>query len=125
MLQTTLKLAGYPTVTAPNGAAALATAAAAGGVDVALVDLGLPDRPGLGVADELVRRRLAGRCVLMSGSPAEDLAWPDGWAGERSVLLKPYAIDDLLGRIAGAVAAARRETEAAGPGDPSRSAGER
>lgn len=117
MLQTALELAGYLTLTAASGSAALASAAAAGGVDVALVDLGLPDRPGLEVADELVRRVLAGRCVLMSGLQAEDLAWPEGWVSERSVLLKPYAMDDLLGRIASAVAAVRLEAEAAGSSD--------
>jgi two-component system KDP operon response regulator KdpE len=126
MLQTALELAGYLTATAANGAAALASAAAAGGVDVALVDLGLPDRPGLEVAYELMRRRLAGRCVLMSGLPAEDLAWPEDWASERSVLQKPYAMDELLGRIASAVAAARLEAEADGSSDHApRVAGER
>lgn len=117
MLQTALELAGYVTATAANGSAALASAAAAGGVDVALVDLGLPDRPGLEVAGELLRRGLAGRCVLMSGLQAEDLAWPKGWVSERSVLLKPYAMGDLLGRIASAVTAVRLEAEAAGPND--------
>jgi len=117
MLQTALELAGYVTAGAANAAAALASAAAAGGVDVALVDLGLPDRPGVEVAAELVRRGLAGRCVLMSGLPADDLTWPEGWAGDRSVLLKPYAMEDLLERISSAVAAVRREADEGGSGD--------
>lgn len=116
MLQTALELAGYQVATAQSGSAALAAAVAAGRVDVALVDLVLPDRPGLELADELVRRGLAGRCVLMSGLQAEDLAWPPGWVSERSVLLKPYAMDDLLDRVGAAVAAARREAEDARSG---------
>lgn len=125
MLQTGLELAGYRVATAQSGSAALATAAAAGGVDVALVDLVLPDRPGLELADELVQRGLAGRCVLMSGLQAEDLAWPPGWVSERSVLLKPYAMDDLLDRVGAAVAAVRLEAEGAcAGGRGSRLAGE-
>jgi len=115
MIQAALELAGHTAATAASGSAALATAAALGGVDVALVDLGLPDRPGLEVAHELVERGLAARCVLMSGlQPAQEPAWPDGWRGERSVLLKPYAIGELLQHVdaalagAGAVSGARR-----------------
>lgn len=115
MLQIALELAGHTAATAGSGSTALATAAALGGVEVALVDLGLPDRTGLEVAHELVARGLAARCVLMSGlQPAEEPAWPDDWAGERSVLLKPYTMSDLLRRVDVALAEARaavRETE--------------
>jgi two-component system KDP operon response regulator KdpE len=126
MLQTALELAGYATVTAANGSAALAAAAAAGGVDVALVDLGLPDRPGLEVAGELLHRSLAARCVLMSGlSPVEELAWPDDWAGERSVLLKPYTMSDLLEQVDAALAGVRSGASVGDTEQPSRVAGER
>ncbi len=126
MLQTALELAGHATATAANGSAALATAAAAGGVDVALVDLGLPDRPGLEVAEELVRRGLAARCVLMSGLlPADDLAWPDDWAGERTVLLKPYTMSDLLEQVDAALAEVGPAAGASGEGRQPRVAGER
>lgn len=116
MIQAALELAGHTAATAGSGSTALATAAALGCVDVALVDLGLPDRPGLEVAHELVERGLAARCVLMSGlQPAEEPAWPEGWSGDRSVLLKPYAISDLLQHVdaalagAGAARSARRQ----------------
>lgn len=124
MLQHALELAGYLAVAAGTGSGALASAVACGRVDVALVDLGLPDRPGVEIADELVRKGLAGRAVLMSGLPADDLVWPEGWTGEREVLLKPYGLDELLDRIAAAVGAVRREAAEASSGEPARRASE-
>ena len=112
MLRTALEQAGFRAATAASGGEALARAAAAGGFDVALVDLGLPDRPGLEVAAELTRRGHVGCSVLMSGSPVQGLEWPTEWVGERDVLLKPYALDDLLRRLDAAVASSRHEEEA-------------
>ena len=93
-----LTAAGYATSTATTGREAL-TLLSAGGVDLVLLDLGLPDVGGLDVLGELRRSGSTVPVIALTGrDTARDLAAGlDGGAAD--YITKPFTFDELLARI--------------------------
>jgi two-component system KDP operon response regulator KdpE len=101
LLRTSLTALGYRTVEAANGAEAI-TAAAAGDLDVIVLDLGLPDIDGL----ELIRVLRAGSTVpIVVLSSREDehgkVAALD--LGADDYVTKPFGIAELTARLRAAL----------------------
>ncbi len=97
LLRTSLAAHGYRTVEAESGAAALA-AVAAGGIDVVVLDLGLPDLDGM----EVIRRlRAASAVPLVVLTAREDerakVAALD--LGADDYVTKPFGIAELMARL--------------------------
>jgi len=90
-----LRAAGYRTLTAGDGDAALA-AAVANHPDAILLDVRLPRRNGLSVLSELKRRPETTQIpiVMLSASVVDQQAALD--AGARFFLRKPYCGDTLV-----------------------------
>lgn len=93
-----LTAAGYATSTAGSGREALGLLAA-GGVDLVLLDLGLPDMGGLDVLAELRRTGSTIPVIALTGrDSARDLA--DGLdSGLDDYIPKPFTFDEVLARI--------------------------
>jgi DNA-binding response OmpR family regulator len=91
----------------PDGASAIA-AAAAGGYDVVLLDVKMPDMDGIAVLAELRRRSPGLRAILMTGRLAVGDEERGLGAGAFAYVLKPHPIEDLAALI-------RRAAVPAGP----------
>ncbi|HUQ40286.1 MAG TPA: response regulator transcription factor [Acidimicrobiales bacterium] len=97
-LQRGLAVNGFSPVTAATGAAALARLAD-GGIDLVLLDLGLPDLSGVTVLREL---REAGHTIPVIVLTARDDVATTAEAleaGAEEYVTKPFSVQDLLGRI--------------------------
>jgi two-component system KDP operon response regulator KdpE len=96
-LRTSLAARGYDVVTAPNGETAL-DLLAAGDVDLAVLDIGLPGMDGVEVL-----RRLRGWSAIpvivltVRDAQADKVAALD--AGADDYLTKPFAMEELLARM--------------------------
>jgi two-component system, OmpR family, KDP operon response regulator KdpE len=100
-LETTLGGAGYDVRSASTAADALA-AAAAGRLDVVILDLVLPDGSGVEVSRELRRWTTAPIIVLsVVEDEREKVAALD--AGADDYVTKPFGIDELLARVRAAL----------------------
>jgi len=108
LLRNTLERAGYAVTEARNGQEALA--AAASRPDVVLLDLGLPDRDGLGLIP-LLRAGESGVLLVVSAREAteEKVAALD--LGADDYVTKPFDTEELLARLR----AALRHRGAGGP----------
>ena len=97
LLRNTLERAGYAVVEAMNAREALAQAAAQH-PDAVLLDLGLPDRDGLGLIPLL---RAAGNGVLLvvSARDATDEKVAALDLGADDYVTKPFDTDELLARL--------------------------
>jgi len=97
-----LRAAGYRTLTAGDGDAALA-AAVANHPDAILLDVRLPRRNGLSVLSELKRRPETTQIpvVMLSASVVDQQAALD--AGARFFLRKPYCGDMLVQAVRAAL----------------------
>ncbi len=89
-----LERVGYRVVHADSGQAAL-DLVRQGGIDVVLLDLGLPDFPGAEVLDRLQEERPDLPVIVSSGSHAFDAAAH----GPVGVLPKPFTRDQLVQAI--------------------------
>lgn len=98
---------GFRVVTAETGAAALAAAEREATVDVALVDVMLPDQSGGDVARELRARRPDLPIVMASGYDETTAADRVGELPGARYLRKPYAAAELADALTAAIAAAR------------------
>jgi DNA-binding response OmpR family regulator len=89
--------AGFVVEEASTGAEAIAKLqAAAVGFAAAIIDLGLPDRPGDVLAEEVRRMRADMPIVIASGRNRQEVArLLDGY-GKAGFVGKPYVIDALL-----------------------------
>jgi diguanylate cyclase (GGDEF)-like protein/PAS domain S-box-containing protein len=98
-----LKVKGYEVLTAENGAQGLALLGE-NPVDLVLIDIGLPDIPGLAVLDRVRTGYPATEAIILTGSATLDSAIEATNRGAFSYLIKPYEIEQLLLQI-------RRATE--------------
>ena len=79
--------------------------------DVAIVDLMLPGRDGLGIIDELRRRGLAMPVLILSARRSVDDRVKGLLAGGDDYLTKPFAFAELLARVQALVRRASRSPE--------------
>lgn len=89
---------GYETITAGTGTEAIAILEK-NSVNVALVDLGLPDMSGIDVLFNLKTVCPATEAIILTGNATLDSAIEATNRGAFSYLLKPYDIDTLLLQI--------------------------
>jgi len=101
-LERALRREGYEVVLVADGPTALAetlTAAAAGRLDLVVLDLGLPGMDGLEVCRRL-RQRFPALPVLMLTARADELDTVVGLdAGADDYLTKPFRLAELLARL--------------------------
>jgi DNA-binding response OmpR family regulator len=93
-----LRVKGYATAIASTGAEAIA-AMEAGGINLALIDLVLPDMPGLEVMACLKAMSPMTEAIILTGNASMDTAIEATRQGAFSYLIKPYQMDDLLRNI--------------------------
>lgn len=92
------RLKGYETLTASNGAGGVALLES-NAVNVALVDLGLPDMPGIDLLYKVKMASPTTEAIILTGNATLDSAIEATNRGAFSYLLKPYDIDKLLLQI--------------------------
>ena len=98
VLVSALSANGYSVQWQLNGGGGLAQAAA-GGADLVLLDLGLPDRDGFGVCREL-RRILPGAVIVVLTARRELMDVVSGLeSGADDYLTKPFRVIELLARV--------------------------
>jgi CheY-like chemotaxis protein len=105
-----LRALGHEVEEAGDAAEALAAVAAAAdgaGFDAAVVDLGLPDRPGEELVRELRRLRPGLKVLVATGYGEADLARRFGDEPVPAMLSKPYDVTDLRTALEGLLAAGR------------------
>jgi diguanylate cyclase (GGDEF)-like protein len=90
-----LRIKGYDVAVAGTGAEAIA-AAERGGVSLALIDLMLPDMPGLDVMARIKAISPLTEAIILTGHASMDTAIEATRRGAYSYLLKPYQMDELL-----------------------------
>ncbi|MDL5158727.1 response regulator [Actinomycetospora termitidis] len=113
-LRINLTAHGHTVVPVATGAAALRAAAARPAPDVVVLDLGLPDLPGLEVLEGIRGWSAMPVIVLSARTDAGDkVAALDGGADD--YVTKPFGMPELLARIRAAV---RRGAAVAGDGEP-------
>ena len=93
-----LRVKGYETVVAANGAEAIA-AAERERFGLALIDLMLPDMPGLEVMARIKAISPLTEAIILTGHASMDTAIEATGQGAFSYELKPYQMDDLLHKI--------------------------
>lgn len=97
---------GYAVLAAPSLAAARGILAGRPRVDIAVLDILLPDGNGLGFIPELRAATAAPVLVLTSRNQYRDIV--DGLTGDADdYMTKPYRIEELLARMAALVAKGR------------------
>jgi two-component system, OmpR family, response regulator len=106
-----LKEAGFAVDHAASGGAALEMASSTT-YDVAVVDLMLPGLDGLGLIEELRRRRISVPVIILSARRSVDDRVRGLQAGGDDYLTKPFAFEELLARVQALI---RRATGAAEP----------
>ena len=97
-----LKIKGYEVVAAGSGAEGIAEAERTV-VNVALIDLKLPDMSGIEVMRRIKLATPLTEAIILTGHASLDTAVEATNKGAFSYLLKPYEIDDLLQHIRHAV----------------------
>ena len=99
LLHTLLSAEGYDVATASDGLAGLVKAATTSPALI-LLDLMMPDLGGLRVLEELRRDpALAGTPVLVVTGKVEAVPAMRELVGDESVLIKPFAVAQLLERV--------------------------
>ena len=97
-----LTFKGYATLAAKDGAEGLSLLHK-NVVDLALIDLGLPDMPGLEVLDTIKATHSFIEAIILTGKATLDSAIEATNRGAFSYLVKPYEIDRLLLQIKRAI----------------------
>jgi PAS domain S-box-containing protein len=93
-----LKIKGYEILAAANGADGLA-ALQERTVHLALIDLGLPDIPGLEVLARVKAESPTTEAIILTGNASLDSAVTATNSGAFSYVVKPYDLDQLLLQI--------------------------
>jgi CheY-like chemotaxis protein len=100
-----LREAGYNVIEANDGFAGLSLLESNCQVDMLVTDIGMPGMNGREMADRARRTRPELRVLYITGY-AEKTAFPTGNVDPGShLLIKPFAIQDLLARVAQIIAA--------------------
>jgi len=95
-----LTLAGYRVIVAESASQALDIARTTeGNVDLALLDLTIPDLPAKRLVAGLKESRPQMRVLLTSGYPLGDAAAQILSAGADGFIQKPFALEKLAGKI--------------------------
>jgi two-component system cell cycle response regulator len=97
-----LRIKGYETAVAANGTEAIA-AAEREMFSLALIDLMLPDMPGLDVMTRIKSISPLTEAIILTGHASMETAIAATGQGAFSYLLKPYHMDELLQNIRHAV----------------------
>jgi CheY-like chemotaxis protein len=97
VLVETLGSAGFSCIEAPTGKEALDVLAGSRPLAAAIVDLGLPDMPGLRVIEAAVKHRPGMPIIQCSGS---HVAAPAIAGGKVHVFPKPYNAEELSNFVA-------------------------
>jgi two-component system KDP operon response regulator KdpE len=113
-LQHNLELDGYQVVLATRAAQALALAASEE-PDLVVLDLGLPDRDGYSVLEELRSRGSARPVLILSARNLEADKLQGFRLGADDYVTKPFSIMELLARISALLRRAVRGEEPAPP----------
>jgi two-component system, cell cycle response regulator len=90
-----LNVNGYDTVTAKDGAEGLALFEQ-NPVNVVLIDLMLPDMPGLRILERIKTVHPATEAIILTGNASLDTAIEATNQGAFSYLVKPYEVDQLI-----------------------------
>ena len=93
-----LRLSGYDVTEAPDGAAGLREAGAAG-VDLVLLDIMLPKRDGLDVLSELRRTNPTRPVILLTARGSEDDRVRGLKMGADDYVVKPFSAKELIARV--------------------------
>ncbi len=97
-----LKVKGYETFTASNGAEGI-TAFDKGFMNIVIIDLNLPDMPGIDVLDKVKAISPSTEAIILTGTATLDSAIEATNRGAFLYLLKPYDVEQLLLHISRAV----------------------
>ncbi|MHB8881004.1 MAG: GGDEF domain-containing response regulator [Thermodesulfovibrionales bacterium] len=97
-----LRAKGYETLTAKDAAEGLSLVRQCS-FDVVLIDLGLPDIPGIEVLNKVKALRPSSEAIILTGNATLDSAIEATNKGAFSYLQKPYDVDQLLLHIKRAV----------------------
>ena len=97
-----LKAKGYETATASTGAEGTA-ALEKGFTNIVIIDLGLPDMPGINVLEKVKASSPSSEAIILTGNATLDSAIEATNRGAFSYLLKPYDIDQLLLQMSRAI----------------------
>lgn len=103
-----LKAKGFETICAPDGAAGLA-AVEQSAIDLALIDLRLPDSSGLEVMTGIKARHPRIEAIILTGNATLESAIEATNIGAFAYLQKPYDIEQLLLHIRHALGKQRSE----------------
>jgi DNA-binding response OmpR family regulator len=99
MLADVLRTEGFGVVEAKNGAEAVERFGA--GVDIVLLDIRLPDASGLDLLPRFVRQHPHIAIIAMTGHGTPDVEQVALVRGARSVVHKPFEVDELVEMLRG------------------------
>jgi DNA-binding response OmpR family regulator len=111
-LQRNLEVDGYAVSVATKAAQALALATS-DSPDLVVLDLGLPDRDGFSVLEELRRRGFQGPVLILSARGQEADKLQGFRLGADDYVTKPFGVMELLARIGALLRRANRPAPAA------------
>lgn len=97
LITTTLETQNYKYITAENGIKAL-SAVTSGGIDIILLDLGLPDMDGVEIIKKIRSWSVIPIIVISARSEDKDKIQALD-AGADDYLTKPFSVDELLARL--------------------------
>lgn len=105
-----LRLKGYETVSAANGTDAL-TLLRENPVNLALIDIGLPDISGVEVLKRIKADYPSTEAIILTGNATLDSAIEAANSGAFSYLVKPYDIEQLMLNIRRAIEKLQTEAD--------------
>lgn len=114
LLRDALRLAGYEPEATTDGASAMARLAA-GGYDLVLSDIMMPEVSGLRLLSAAKRASPGTEVILLTGHPTPERALEAARGGAFACLVKPFRIDELLARVQQALAKQHSGSAAASP----------
>jgi two-component system alkaline phosphatase synthesis response regulator PhoP len=115
LLAYNLRHAGYEVLCAHDGHAGL-TAALSYDIDLAIVDLMLPELDGLSVSSEIARQKPGLPIIILTARTAREDMLAGFATGADDYVTKPFDLDELLARVAARLR--RVESDSAAPEAP-------